>query len=170
MTVHILLGSVLASSSSERQNSKRCWMWPSCPMTYAQYSRIAVPLGGRLLRRLQSGRRKPLVHARGGFGLPGFAYQFIALYPRWERFGLLFETLSFLRQHSYKLRAFSKLSEPQAFRRCFLMVWTRIPTSMIPLMQRLTSRSDASTRCLISANAAQNEPSPTLAVKRITFS
>ena len=40
-------------------------------------------------------------------------------------------------------------------------------TGMVPLMQRLTSRSDASTRCLTCANAAQDEPSPTLTVKRI---
>ena len=33
----------------------------------------------KLLWRLQSGRRKPFVHARGGFGLPGFAHQFLAL-------------------------------------------------------------------------------------------
>ena len=65
---------------------------------------------------------------------------------------------------------FSKLAEPQAFRRCFLMVSTRMPTSMVLLVQRLTSRSDASARRLICANAAQDEPSPTLAVKRISFS
>jgi hypothetical protein len=52
----------------------------------------------------------------------------------------------------------------------FLMVSTRMPTSMVLLVQRLTSRSDASARRLICANAAQDEPSPTLAVKRISFS
>jgi hypothetical protein len=36
-------------------------------------------------------------------------------------------------------------------------------------MQRLASRSDASARCLVCANAAHHEPSPTLAVKRVSL-
>ena len=40
---------------------------------------------------------------------------------------------------------------------------------IVPLVQRFTSRSDASARCLIGANAAHDEPSPALARKRISF-
>jgi hypothetical protein len=50
-----------------------------------------------LFLRLQSGRIKPLVYARGCFGLPAFAHQFVALSPGRQRLGLLSETLCFLR-------------------------------------------------------------------------
>jgi hypothetical protein len=43
MTVHILLGAVLGFRIVRAIYSKRFWLWPSCPMIYARYSRIAAP-------------------------------------------------------------------------------------------------------------------------------
>jgi hypothetical protein len=95
MTVHILLGAVLGFLIVRAIKLETLLDVAIVPDDIRPVFAHRRPLGGRLSRRLQSWGRKPLVHARGDFGLSGFADQLITLYARWERLGLLSQTLCF---------------------------------------------------------------------------